>query len=103
MALGAQLITNILSDPLERTAVKHVKGVFKSRRDHDIACRLYYHYKIKGLRYDVAVGILSNEFYLGETTLAQIIMQERDVLEKLKSDAADRKYLAKLIPHLSWY
>lgn len=103
MALGQQLITNILSDPLKRSDVKHVKGVFTKQRDNAIVCRLYYHYKIKGLRYDVAIGELNKEFYLGETTLAQIIMRERDILEKLKADEADRKYLQKLIPHFNWY
>jgi len=103
MALGKQLVASILSEPLKRSNVKHVKGVFKARRDHDIVCRLYYHYKIKGLQYERAVEELNHEFYLGETTISQIIMEERDTLEKLKADQADRKYLQKLIPHFNWY
>jgi len=103
MQLGHQLITSILSEPLQKSDVKHVKGVFTQERNHAVACRLYFHYKIKGLRYDVAICELSKEFYLGETTLAQIIMRERDTINKLKEDQADRKYLQKLIPHLNWY
>ncbi|GGB14353.1 MULTISPECIES: hypothetical protein [Mucilaginibacter] len=102
MALGKQLISNILSEPLKKEGVKHVKGIFKARRDHDIVCRLYFHYKIKGLQYERAVEKLNTEFYLGETTISQIIMQERDVLEKLKSEEADSKYLQKLLPHFNW-
>jgi len=102
MALGSQLITSILTDPLERTTNKHVKGIFTQQRDYAIVCRLYYHYKLKGLRYDVAIETLNKEFYLGETTIAQIIMRERDALEKLKADQADSKYLQKKLPHYNW-
>lgn len=103
MQLGHQLVTKILSEDLTKTGVKHVKGVFSQRRDYAIVCRLYYHYKIKGLRYDVAVETLTNEMYLGETTLAQIIMRERDTLEELKRVQADCKYLQKKLPHYSWF
>ena len=102
MALGHQLVTKILTDDLVKSDVKHVKGVFTKQRDYAIVCRLYYHYKLNGLRYDVAIGLLNREFYMGETTLAQIIMRERDALEKLKADQADRKYLQKILPHYSW-
>ena len=84
MALGQQLITSILANELKRSNEKHVKGIFTDQRDKAMVCRLYYYYKVKGLRYDIVVGILSKEFYLGETTIAQIIMKERDLLENLK-------------------
>ncbi|QEM13461.1 hypothetical protein [Mucilaginibacter rubeus] len=103
MQLGHQLITNLLSDPLDKTNVKHVKGVYTQERDFAIACRLYFHYKIKGLRYDVAIEILNKEFYLGETTLAQIIMRKRDTIEELKNLKADSKYLQKQLPHYNWF
>ena len=103
MLLGNHLVTSILSEgELKKTAVKHVKGVFTENRDKAVVCRLYYHYKMKGLRYDVAIAMLNQEFYLGETTLAQIIMRERNLLEKLKSDEADRRYLSNLFPHYNW-
>jgi hypothetical protein len=103
MQLGHQLVTKILSEDLKKTDVKHIKGVFSEQRDFAIICRLYYHYKIKGLRYDVAINTLNKEFYLGETTLAQIIMRQRDALEELKAQQADRKYLQKELPHYSWF
>ena len=102
MQLGQQLVNSILSDPIERSTVKHVKGICNHKRDYAIACRLYYHFRLKGLRYDVALEELKNEFYLGETTLAQIIMREREAIEQLKTDNADRKTLQKLLPHYSW-
>lgn len=103
MATGLKVITQILSEPLTRTKVKHVSGIFKEQRDYAVACRLYFHYKIKGLRYDVAVENLNKEFYLGETTLAQIIVRQRDVIEELKNLKADRKYLQSKLPHYNWY
>jgi hypothetical protein len=103
MQLGHKTVTTILSEPLKKTAVKHVKGIHTKQRDNAIVARLYYHYKLKGLRYDVAIAELSREFYLGETTLAQIIMRESEVLEILKKAKADRKYLQKAHPHYSWF
>ena len=53
----------------------------------------------------IKVGHKSNSEILrtaGETTLAQIIMRERDLLERLKLDEADKKYLTNLFPHYNW-
>jgi hypothetical protein len=103
MQRGLITISGILTDDLKKTTVKHVRGVFSKQRDHAVMCRLYYHFKIKGLRYDVVISLLNQEFYIGETTLTQIIMRERDLLEKLKSHDADRKYFQKELPHYSWF
>lgn len=102
MALGQQVVNSILADDLKKTNVKHVKGVFSDKRDYALMCRLYYHFKIKGLRYNVAVERLSQELYLGETTIAQIIMKERELLEQLKHVAADRKFFEKKLPWYNW-
>ncbi|WP_295795168.1 hypothetical protein [Mucilaginibacter sp.] len=103
MLLGNQFVAGILSEPeLKKSNVKHVKGVFTENRDKAVVCRLYYHYNIKGMRYDVALATLNQEFFLGETTLAQIIMREGDLLKKLKADEADKKYLTNLFPHYNW-
>jgi hypothetical protein len=102
MLLGSQLVTSILSDDIRKTSVKHVKGVYTKERDYAIVCRLYYHFKINGRNYDKALELLNKEFYLGETTIAQIIMRERDALETLKAAKADRKYLSKELPHYNW-
>jgi hypothetical protein len=103
MALGHQIVTTILSEDLKKGTVKHQKGVFTSERNFKIACRLYYHFSIKGLRYDVALTRLNEEFDLSELRLAQIIMNERDNLEKLKKSNADSKFLQKKFPYFNWY
>lgn len=102
MALGHKVVTKVLANELKKTGAKHVKGIYSKERDYAIMCRLYYHFKIKGLRYDIAVELLSKEIYLGETTIAQIIMSERETLEKLKELNADRKYLEKELPWYNW-
>lgn len=102
MLLGHQTVISILSQDLKRSNVKHVKGIFSTKRDYAIVCRLYFWYKINGKNYEKAVEKLSEEFYLGETTIAQIIMRERETLELLKSKEADRKYLQNKLPHYNW-
>lgn len=100
--LGNQLITKLLADDLTRTEVKHVKGVFTAERNYKIACRLYYHFNMKGLRYDVAIERLHNEFNLSETRLAQIVMEQAPVLKELKEGKTGAKELQRLFPYFNW-
>ena len=102
MALGKQVVAKIFQDDVKSSNVKHVKGIFTHQRDYAIICRFYYHYKLRDLRYEVAVNKLSEEFYLGETTIAQIVMRESNMLERLKAENADKKHLNSLLPHYSW-
>lgn len=103
MKLGQQLITKLLTEDFKpETRPKHLKGIYTTERDKAIIARLYYHYKIKGMRYDFALSTLSVEFYLGETTLAQIIMRGRDLLEKLKEEKTGSRELSAKFPHYNW-
>jgi hypothetical protein len=102
MALGQQFANTILGDDLKKGTVKHQKGVFTSERNYAIACRFYFHFQIRGLRYDRALGELNKEFWLSELRLAQLIMQEGKSLEALKAAQADTKILQKKFPHFSW-
>jgi hypothetical protein len=61
MALGYQLVTQIFKEELSKTEIKHVKGVFTDNRNYKIACRFYYHFSIKGLRYERALAQVHTE------------------------------------------
>jgi hypothetical protein len=63
MALGQQFAQKILIDDLNKSTVKHKKGVFTNDRNYAIACHFYYHYKLRGLRYDRALAELNKEFF----------------------------------------
>lgn len=102
MALGKQLVNSILSTEINKSANKHVKGVFTNDRNYKIACRFYYHFSIKGLQYERALSELNKEFDLSELRIAQIVMLERDNLKKLKTDKADKKYFTAKFPHYNW-
>lgn len=102
MALGKQLVNSILSTEINKSANKHVKGVFTNDRNYKIACRFYYHFSIKGLQYERALSELNKEFDLSELRIAQIVMLERDNLKKLKNDRADKKYFTAKFPHYNW-
>jgi hypothetical protein len=102
MALGQELTNNIYKEEVQKTAVKHVKGIFTDNRNYKIACRFHYHFYIKGLRYERTLTVLHQEFDLSETRIAQLIMAGRQHLEQLKADKADGKALQKIIPYFNW-
>jgi hypothetical protein len=102
MSLGRNFANKILAKDINKGASKSVKGIFTQKRNKEIACRFYYYFSIKGLQYEWILEQLNKEFYLSELRLAQIIMDCGEDLEKLKSDKADRKYLAAKIPHFNW-
>lgn len=102
MPLGQNIAQSILKEKINKTTAKHVKGVFTSERNYKIACRFYFHFTIKGLRYERCLTELNTEFDLSEIRIAQIIMLERNNLEKLKQQKADKKYLTAKIPHYNW-
>lgn len=102
-ALGQQLITNLLADPINKSNPKCKKGVYTEPRNYKIACRFYYHFYIKGLRYEVSLERLNHEFDISELRLAQLIMQSRDYLADLKDKKADQKLLQKKYPYFNWY
>ena len=103
MPLGHQLIAQILPEDTRQTASKHVRGVYTSNRNYKIACRFYYYFTIKGLKYERSIGHLHEEFDLSPLRLEQLIMQERETLAGLRDDKADSKYLQKKIPYFNWY
>lgn len=103
MALGQQLVNEIFKEEIQKTAVKHVKGVFTDNRNYKIACRFYYHFYIKGLRYERTLTVLHAEFDLSELRVAQLIMAGREHLEQLKTEKADCKTLQKRFPYFNWF
>ncbi|MDB5029728.1 hypothetical protein [Mucilaginibacter sp.] len=102
MALGAQFANSIFKEDINKSTEKHVKGCYTDNRNYKIACRFYYYFNIKGLRYERTLTVLHDEFDLSELRIAQLIMGAGDHLEKLKQDNADKKYLANKLPHYNW-
>jgi len=103
MALGAQLVNEIFKEEVNKTAAKHVKGVFTDNRNYKIACRFYFHFSIKGLRYERALTQLHNEFDLSELRIAQLLMCDRDYLKQLNDEKPDAKALQKRFPYFNWF
>jgi hypothetical protein len=102
MPLGHQTVAKILDTEPEASNLKHVKGVYTGVRNKKILCRLYYHYQLRGLQYTRAVQVLNVEFDLSETRLEQLILENREVLEQLKQDKADSRYLQRIYPYFNW-
>lgn len=102
MSLGQQLANEIFKEELQKTSVKHIKGAFTDNRNYKIACRFYYHFSIKGMRYERALMQLHTEFDLSELRIAQLIMRDREHLKKLNDEKPDVKSLQKIIPYFNW-
>jgi len=102
MALGTQFAQSILGEELNKSTVKSVKGIYTADRNYAIACRFYYHFTIKGLRYERCLSELQKEFNLSELRIAQLIMDEGDSLEKLKAEKNVRKFLTTKFPFYNW-
>lgn len=103
MARGHSLANEIYKEEIQKTAAKHVKGVFTDNRNYKIACRFHYHFYIKGLRYERTLTVLHQEFDLSELRIAQLIMSGREYLEQLKAEKADGKTLQKRFPYFNWF
>ena len=102
MALGQNFATGILLDTATKSGIKHKRGVFTGDRNGAIASRFYFHFKLRGMRYDRVLAELNKEFYLSELRIAQLIMQSDEKINYLKAKNADIKYLANQYPHFNW-
>lgn len=100
--LGHQIVSDILADKITNTNAPHVKGVYTEDRNFAIMCRLYYHYELKGLRYDKAINMVHKEFFLSETRITQLVVEGRADLTRFKAEKADKKYFAARFPHYNW-
>ena len=100
--LGHQMVSDILTDKTTNTNLPHVKGIYTDERNFAIMCRLYYHYQLKGLRYDKAISMIQKEFFLSETRITQLVLDRRDDLVKFKAEKASKKYFIALFPHYNW-
>lgn len=73
-----------------------------ARRNECLIDRYYFHAKTTEKRYDVVLKTLSEEFFLSEITIPEIIDDCYDQLSHLKKNPPVKSYFMKKWPHLVW-
>jgi len=102
MLRGDNALTDIVSNETEITSDKHPKGCFTGARDEAMACRFFYYACLKGLRFDLCLSILSNEFFLSCLVISQRLMKQQEFLKQLKANQTTANDLNKRYPAYNW-
>jgi len=71
-------------------------------RNDLLASRFYYYFSILELRFEACIQNLSNDFFLGENSIEQILIKRKDLVRQLKEKNADLRYLQKQYPSWQW-
>ncbi len=98
-----QLITtqsteNDTSEPLPIS--RHSRQL--SRRNDCIVARYYYYSDVRHLFYNDVVDILSLEFFLSTTTIAQLLLSHTTQIQDTRAEKPDLHKLKSVWPHLRW-
>jgi len=73
-----------------------------SKRNNYLIYRYYYYAKIKKRTYSDTLITLSNEFFLTERTIADIIQKSSDEIIKVFKEKLNIKQLTEKIYYLNW-
>jgi len=81
---------------------------FISQRNECLVDRYLYYGRLSGKRYDLIIGELSSDFFLSNSTIAELLNDNYEKLSTLKKsyqDLSEIHFKSKLRnrwPHLSW-
>lgn len=73
-----------------------------SRRNECLTDRYYFRARFTEKRYDVILKTLSDEFFLSEVTIPEIIDANYSQLQRLKKEQPGKSVFIKKWPHLVW-
>lgn len=73
-----------------------------TKRNDCLIDRYFFYGKFSGLRYDLILGILSDEFFLSEATIPKVVDENLEKLVALKKLKPSKQYFQKKWPHLVW-
>lgn len=99
---GSQALMALVSNDLNSTSEKHIKGRFKDERDDAIACRFFYYGHLVGKRYDLCLTYISKEFFITELVVGQRLMSRQDFIKQLRISNTSAKDLQKRYPWFNW-
>lgn len=102
---GASLFKNLFDDlePLpEYTRGKGRNADHDARRNEALIARYYYLGRYTGTRYSIIMRQLSDEFYLSERRIQDIMQQQSDILHRLRQEQPVAARFRQQYPHLVW-
>lgn len=102
---GASLFKNLFDDlePLpECIRSKGRNADHDARRNEALIARYYYLGRYTGNRYSIIMRQLSDEFYLSERRIQDIMQQQSEILHKLRQEQPAPAWFNHQFPHLVW-
>lgn len=102
---GNSLFTSLF-DTLEPLPVKDLRkgrnADHDARRNEALLARFYYLGRFTEKRYSAIMQQISDEFYLSERRIQDIMQQQSDVLRKLRQQQPAATWFVHEYPHLVW-
>lgn len=97
------LFNNYVESPVKKTARKGRSADMIALRDECLLHRYYYHIKLQGKRYDMAIQDLSHEFWIKNSNIIYRLQCNSERLEQImKQEQPDLKQLKILYPWWAW-
>lgn len=97
------LFNNYIESPVKKTVRKGRSADMIALRDECLLHRYYYHIKLQGKRYDMAIQELSKEFWIKNSNIIYRMQCNSERLEQImKKEQPDLKQLRLLYPWLIW-
>lgn len=97
------LFNNYIESPVKKTTRKGRSADMIALRDECLLHRYYYHIKLQGKRYDMAIQELSREFWIKSSNIIYRLQCNSKRLEQImKQEQPDLKQLRILYPWWAW-
>ena len=102
---GVQLFVNLFNETETLPACRQSKGrsgELDARRNELLLHRFYYYGKHTAWRYERILEQLSNEFFITERRIQDIIQEQQEQLRELRQEAPQPAAMRQRWPHLMW-
>lgn len=97
------LFDNYIEKPVKKATRKGRSADMIALRDECLLHRYYYHIKLQGKRYDMALQELSTEFWIKNSNIIYRLQCNSERLEQImKEEQPDLKQLRVLYPWWAW-
>lgn len=75
---------------------------FDNLRNECLITRYWFYGHETGLKYQLIIKIISQQFWIAETTVTNILQLNYEILIKVRNEKPTKTDLKKKYPHLSW-
>jgi len=99
---GKNTFNSVFKAPEDSGKTKGRNTRLLAQRNACIADRYYYYGQFTQKRYETVIKILSNEFFLSELTIPDIIDGNMEYLAELRKENPHITYFAKKWPSMRW-